>query len=70
MLIKTLVYRDRNTGEKMKKEFRVKGSWKPKNVTVDKSSQGEKDSIEFARRPEVDYLVSYYSADLFDKRSK
>lgn len=54
----------------MKKEFRVKGSWKPKNVTVDKSSQGEKDSIEFARRPEVDYLVSYYSADLFDKRSK
>lgn len=70
MLVKTLVYRDRNTGERKTKEFMVKGSWQPKKVTVDSKSQGEKDCIEFTRRPEVEFLVSYYSADLFDKRRK
>lgn len=51
----------------MEKTFRVKGSYAPKKVTVDRNSEGEKASLEFMKQPEVDYLVSYYSEDLLDK---
>ena len=67
MLIKTVIYRNKKTGEKMEKTFRVKGSYAPKKVTVDRNSEGEKASLEFVKQPEVDYLVSYYSEDLLDK---
>ena len=66
MLIKTVVYRDKRTGERMDKTFQVKGSWAPKAVKVDKSSEGEIASLAFMNQPEVEYLVSYYSKDLLD----
>lgn len=66
MLIKTVVYRHKKTGERMEKTFQVKGSWAPKNVKVDRNSEGEKASISFMNQPEVEYLVSYYSKDLLD----
>ena len=50
----------------MEKTFQVKGSWAPKNVKVDRNSEGEKASISFMNQPEVEYLVSYYSKDLLD----
>mgnify|MGYP003133404983 CR=1 FL=1 len=66
MLIKTVIYRHKTTGEKMEKTFQVKGSYLPRKVTVDRNSEGEKESLEFMNQPEVDYLVSYYSKDLLD----
>ena len=66
MLIKTVVYRHKKTGERMEKSFKVKGSWAPKAVKVDRNSDGEVSSLEFINQPEVEYLVSYYSKDLLD----
>ena len=66
MLLKTVVYKHKKTGERMEKTFQVKGSWAPKAVKIDRNSKGEIDSLKFISQPEVEYLVSYYSKDLLD----